>query len=355
MKEMTSHERMARTFRHEETDRVPIVDSPWGGTIRRWQAEGMPKKADWRDFFGTDKTQGIGVDCSPRYESKVLEKTKEYTIKKTSWGVTLKNFNEQDSTPEFLDFTITTPEEWEKAKRRMQPTRDRINWHSLKKDFKAWRADDRWINGNFWFGFDNTHTGMVGTQTLLIAMAENPEWVKDIFSTCLDMSIALCDMMWDEGYRFDCLFWYDDMGYKGTPFFSPQMYRDLLQPYHKKAVEWAHSKGIPAHLHSCGNIMRLIPDVIVTGIDGLNPIEIKAGMDVLGLKRDYGKKLVLHGGINAVLWDRHDEILEEIHKTLPAVAEGGGYIFASDHSIPNTVSLNNFRDIIGTVKKLTSR
>lgn len=120
-------------------------------------------------------------------------------------------------------------------------------------------------------------------------MAENPEWVKDIFSACLDMSIALWAMMCNEGYRFDCLFRYDDMGCKGAPFFSPQMYRGLLQPFHKKAVDWTHNKGIPAHLHFCGNIMRLMPDVVATGIDALNPIEIKASIDVLGLKRDYGK------------------------------------------------------------------
>ncbi|HOU10425.1 MAG TPA: hypothetical protein PL044_07575 [Clostridiales bacterium] len=97
-------------------------------------------------------------------------------------------------------------------------------------------------------------------------MTENPEWVKDIFSACLDMSIALCDMIWNEGYHFDCLFRYNDMGCKGAPLFSPQMYRGLLQPFHKMAVDWARNKGIPAHLHSRGNIMRLTPDVIAPPI-----------------------------------------------------------------------------------------
>lgn len=96
--------------------------------------------------------------------------------------------------------------------------------------------------------------------------------------------------------------------------------------------------------------MPLMPDVVATGIDALNPIEIKAGMDIKKLKDDYGKKLVLHGGINAVLWDQHDEILKALDESLPILTRDGGYIFASDHSIPNSVSLNNFKDIIAKVK-----
>ena len=46
----------------------------------------------------------------------------------------------------------------------MTPTRDWIDRRRLKIDFKAWRTDNRWTNSNFWFGFDNVHTGMVGTE-----------------------------------------------------------------------------------------------------------------------------------------------------------------------------------------------
>ena len=97
--------------------------------------------------------------------------------------------------------------------------------------------------------------------------------------------------------------------------------------------------------------MPLIPDILDTGVDALNPLEVKAGMDVLGLKRDVGDRLVLHGGINAVLWDNKEAILEEIRRDIPILKENGGYIFSSDHSIPNTVTLENFRDIVAEVKR----
>lgn len=349
---MTSKERFSRMFQHKEADRVPIFDSPWAGTIARWEREGMPKGMDWRDYFDTDKVSTISVDITPRYEEKVLEETDDYRIVTSEWGVTMKQFKEQDSTPEFLDFTVTTPEAWEKAKARMTVSKDRVDWKRLERDYAQWQQEGHWIEGMFWFGFDVTHSWTVGTETMLIAMIEEPEWVEDMFDTYLDRSIQHFNMIWDAGYRFDSIFWYDDMGYKNTPFFSNEMYRSLLQKYHKKAVAWAHDHGIYARLHSCGDIMPLLPDIMDTGIDALNPIEIKAGMDVFKIKQDYGDRLVLHGGINAVLWDDKEAIVEAIRQAVPVLKENGGYIFASDHSIPNSVSLENMRSIINTVKEV---
>ncbi|MDR1892487.1 MAG: hypothetical protein LBQ48_05725 [Oscillospiraceae bacterium] len=347
---MTTFERITRMYEHREADRVPILDYPWRGTLSRWKREGMPADADWRDFFGADKIETIDADISPRYECKVIEETERYSIHTTPWGVTLKSFKEEDSTPEFLDFKVNTPETWERAKARMTADPNRVDWNYLKENHAKWRAEGRWISAGFWFGFDVTHAWMAGTETILVALIEEPEWVRDMFSVYLEQCMAHFDMIWDAGYTFDEIFWPDDMGYKGTPFFSNATYRELLQPFHKKAVEWAHQKGIRARLHSCGDIMPLIPDILDTGIDALNPLEIKAGMDPLTLKKQYGDKLVLHGGVNAVLWDDKEAIVAEIERLVPQLKENGGYIFVSDHSIPNSVSLENFREIIKTVK-----
>ena len=348
---MNSHERFKRMFEHREADRIPIIDSPWRGTLRRWQAEGMPSGMDWRDYFGVDKSEQIGIDISPRYEQKVLENTERYQIITTDWGVTLKQFKELDSTPEFLDFKINTPEAWAEAKRRMMTDDDRIPWTQLKKDYPKWQSEGRWINAGFWFGFDVTHSWTVGTETLLIALYEEPEWATDMFNTYLDRCIALFERIWDAGYHFDAIYWPDDMGYKGTTFFSNAMYRELLKPVHRRAVEWAHGKGIYAHLHSCGDIMTRIDDLMDIGIDCLNPLEVKAGMQPLTLKAKYGDRLTLHGGINAVLWDDREAIVQEIRRTVPVLKENGGYIFSSDHSIPNSVSLKNMTSIVEEVKR----
>lgn len=351
---MTSEERISRMFRHEEADRVPIIDSPWAGTLRRWRAEGMPADADWRDYLGIDKTAAIGVDITPQYEERVIEETDRYIIKTSNWGVTMKHFKEEDSTPEFLDYKVVDEESWAKAKARMTLSDDRIPWQMLKENYPRWKAEGRWITAGFWFGFDVTHSWMMGTETTLIAMLEEPELVKDIIGTYLDRCMQLFGRIWDAGYRFNEIEWPDDLGYRGTTFFSPTLYREIVKPYHKAAVDWAHERGIYARLHSCGNIMTLIDDILDTGIDALNPLEVKAGMDALKLKQEHGDRLVLHGGINAVLWDNTEAILDEIRAKVPVLKENGGYIFASDHSIPNSVSLENMKSIIAELKRVGS-
>lgn len=311
----------------------------------------MPADAQWADFFGIDKLGWIGVDISPRYEEKVLEETPRYKIVTSPWGVTMKQFKQEDSTPQFLDYKVVDAGSWAEAKSRMLPTEDRIDWAYLKENYPKWVAEGRWITAGFWFGFDVTHSWMMGTENLLFAMMEEPELVTDMFDTYLRCCTDLFQRIWDAGYRFDEINWPDDMGYKGTTFFSPAMYRQLLKPFHKRAIDWAHEKGIYARLHSCGNIMTLVPDLVQIGLDALNPLEIKAGMDPLLLKERYGDVLTLHGGINAVLWDDSDAIIAEIDRLVPKLKEGGGYIFSSDHSIPNTVSLSTMEKIVARVKE----
>ena len=349
---MTSWERIKRMYEHREADRVPIIDDPWSGTVRRWHREGMPAGMAWEDYFGADKMGVFQVDITPRYEEKILEDNERYYIATSSWGVTMKHFKEEDSTPEFLDYRVTTPETWADAKARMTLEDDRIPWQTLKNDFPKWRSEGRWIRAVFWFGFDVTHSWMMGTENVLIAMLEEPEFIEDIFDTYLRRNIALYDRLWDAGYHFDEMFWYDDMGYKGTTFFSPALYRSLVQPYHKRAVDWAHDHGIVAQLHSCGDVMSLIPDILATGVDALNPLEVKAGMDALKLKKEYGDRLLLRGGINAVNWDNTEAIIAEINEKVPVLKENGGFIFSSDHSIPNSVSLKNMQAIMDEIKRV---
>lgn len=351
---MTSRERFARMFAHKEADRVPIIDSPWGSTIERWQAEGMPKDVSFIDFFDIDHVAGFGVDNSPRYEAKVIEETEEYTVRTTPWGATLKNWSHATSTPEFIDFTIKDRDTWEQAKARMTPSDDRIPWEHMKAHYHEWREKGWWIEGGLWFGFDVTHSWTVGTERLLMAMVEDPEWCADMFNHFLDVQIALMDRLWDAGYTFDSVRWPDDMGYKYHQFFSLNTYRELLKPVQKRAIDWAHSKGAKAHLHSCGDINPLVPELIEIGLDALNPLEVKAGMNPIELKQKFGDKLVFHGGINAVLWDNPEAIEAEMKRVLPVMKENGGYIFSSDHSVPSSVSLEDFRRITDLAKKLGS-
>jgi len=348
---MTTRERFRRMFQHQEADRVPMLGAPWATTLERWRAEGMPEGVGFSEYFDLDQIVGVGGDISPRYETRVVEETDDYIITLDAWGTTAKNWKHASSTPHWLGRTIVDRDTWEQAKARMVIGRDRVNWDHLKAHYATWREKGYWIHGGLWFGFDVTHARVIGTERLLIWMADDPELVREIFQTELDCSLRVLDMIWEEGYTFDSIFWCDDMGYRNGLFFSLDMYREVLKPVQAQAIAWAHEKGIVAHLHSCGNINELVPELLDIGLDALNPLEVKAGMDPARLKRDFGDRLVLHGGINAMLWDDIDRIEAEIRRLMPLLKQEGGYIFQEDHSIPDSVSLDNYRRIVQIARR----
>ena len=354
MKTMTSHERIKCMIEHQEADRVPVFDAPWASTFERWYREGLPKDVNYVDYFDLDRADGLGLNVSPRYEERLIEETDVYQITTTAWGATVKNWKHIGGVREELDFTIISPDAWRKTKERITPSRDRIDWGKLKTDYRHWHETGTWTSLGFNFGFQTGLSVMVGTERFLMAMAEQPEWVADMFNHLLDVNIALADMVLAEGYRFDDINWCDDMGYKGKPFFSLAMYRELLKSVHQRAADWAHDKGMKVRLHSCGDIRTLVPDLIEIGIDMLNPIEVKAGMDPVELKRQYGDRLGFHGGLNALLYDNPEELWAEMRRIIPIMKQNGGYWISSDHSVPDTVSLNTFRQFVRLAKELGS-
>jgi uroporphyrinogen decarboxylase len=351
---LTSHERMKRMYEHRDADRIPVTDYPWGATLQRWHNEGMPTNVDYADYFGLDKIASFGADNSPRYPATTIEDTDEYTIFTSGWGATMKQTKQHASTPDFVDFIVKDPETWKDAKSRMTPGKDRIDWKSLEKNYKYWRENNYWINAGFWFGFDITHSWFIGTETILMALIEEPEWCIDMFNTELDMNIALTEMMLEAGYEFDAISWPDDMGYKYHTFFSVNTYREILKPVHKRAIDWAHSKKMKAFMHSCGDIRTFLPELIDIELDALNPLEVKAGMDPVKIKAEYGDKLVLCGGLNAVSFDNMDIMEAEMRSVLPSMKQNGGYICSSDHSVPETVSLEDFKRFVSLAKELGS-
>lgn len=351
--EMTSHERFKRMFEHREADRVPIIDSPWDVTIQRWHAEGMPQEISFYEYFGIDHIETISIDSSPCYSYEVLEDTPDYVIYRGRWGTIEKKLKDvKAAMPLFIDYVGKTPKGWAEMKGKMSYSEDRIPWKHIKSNYKRWKKYDYWIQAQIDFGFNLASAYFTGLDVFLIALIEDPEWCIDMVNHCVDLNLMLLDKLWDDGYMFDSVFWCDDMGYKGTTFFSTKTYQEILKSAHKKAVDWAHNKGIKAHLHSCGNVMAFVPEFVEIGIDALNPLEIKAGMDPVKIKSEYGDAMLLHGGINAMLWKDLELIESEIKKILPVVMQNGGYIFSSDHSVPVDVPLENFRRVVNLAKKL---
>jgi len=143
------------------------------------------------------------------------------------------------------------------------------------------------------------------------------------------------------------------MGYRNGPFFSPRIYRNLIKPSDRRLFDFFHSHAMPVLLHSCGNVKMLLPDLIDAGLDCIQPLEVKAGMDVIELKQEFGKDLAFMGGIDVrTMADPDPSVIErEIASKITAAKVDGGYIYHSDHSIPNDVSFDQYCRVMELVHK----
>ena len=125
---------------------------------------------------------------------------------------------------------------------------------------------------------------------------------------------------------------------------SPAMYEELIQPAHKYTIDYAKSLGLPVIMHSCGFVEPLLPGMIAAGIDCLQVIEIKAGMDLLKLHKLYGDQIAFMGGIDVrTLYSNDRAVIDkELESKIPLVKKGFNYVLHSDHSIPKTVDYETY-------------
>lgn len=354
---MTSRERVRLALEHREADRVAIHDAPWGTTIARWHKEGLPEGVGPHDCFHYEFA-GIGPDISLRLPTEKLEENDDYIVQRGANGAVHRNWKGKTSTPELVDFTIKTRRDWDAHKGKLAYDESRLNWDNAKKAHDNARAKGLFLTFGGGIGYDHNSASLLGPVGLLTAIVEEPDWVAEIFMMQADLAVVIVEELFARGIDFDAAFYYDDLGYKHRLFFSPRAYREVLQPAHRRYLEPFKRRGLPCILHSCGNVMELVPDLIETGWTCLQPLEVKAGMDLIGLKKKYGDVLAFMGGIDVrkmAAADEDPKALEaEIRTKVGAAKKGGGYIYHSDHSVPDNVSFASYQRVIALVHKYGS-
>ncbi len=148
----------------------------------------------------------------------------------------------------------------------------------------------------------------------------------------------------------------DDLGFKNGPLFSPELYRKIYKPRHKKIIELIKSKtDAKIFIHSDGSIVDFIPDFIDLGIDIINPVEVTAkNMDSSFLKKEFGKDISFWGGgcSNSILEKgTPGEVIKEVQKRILDFAPGGGFIFGSIHCIQPFIPPENIVALFDTAYK----
>ena len=344
---MNGKERMTKILRHEPADRIGLYEHYWNDTHKIWAQEGQVHgDEDLSKLFGYDVREcwALNLMADIDFKPQLIAETATTATYLDGNGATLRQHKFNDTTPEHVDFQVCEREDWERVKHLLTPDPRRINFEGYRSARK--KAADA---GQFFVCsgvnvFESMHP-ICGHENMLVGMALDPDWVKDMADTYAQLTIDLQKILFEqEGYP-DGIWYYEDMGYKLSPFMSPKMYRDLIQPSHVATISYAKSHDLPVIMHSCGFIEPLLPDMIDAGIDCLQVIEIKAGMDLLKIYREFGDRIALMGGIDVRVLYSNDRALidKELESKIPIVKEGHAYSLHSDHSIPGTVHFDTYK------------
>jgi uroporphyrinogen decarboxylase len=185
-----------------------------------------------------------------------------------------------------------------------------------------------------------------GLEQAMMDLVLNPTFVRhcldELFDFCYQNTLRIYEQL---PGQVTCSYVAEDLGSQERLLFSPATIREVFIPRMKQMMDLAHEAGVFVFTHSDGAIRPVIPDLIEAGADILNPIQWRcAGMDREGLKRDFGDRLILHGGMDnqyTLAFGTVDEVRQEVIANIDILGKGGGYILAPCHNIQAVSPVQN--------------
>jgi uroporphyrinogen decarboxylase len=361
-------ERMNKALRHQEPDRVPISDFFWGSFVQRWRQElGLPPDANPYYHYDLDWIVTVpNMDPWIRPFETLKEDAEEVVVKTGFGAIMHKHF--QFPMPEMRAWETDTFEKLERA--QFDDPRDRRRFHEggdnqiagvgdgFQRNSPPWLETVKSLRPDFpvygsMIEVSECLTRLIGQENAMMWMGEYPERMGAVIQRIGEFYFEMAKAEIDAGAGLlDGFVIWGDVAYKKCTFMSPNYWREYFKPWVAKMTDYAHAHGLPVIYHGCGNVKAIFQDYIEMGIDAYNPLEAKAGMDVVELRRQYGHRIGFCGNSNIQAWESgdHDAIRREVLRKLNA-AKGGGFIFQSDHSVSSSVSGHTYDYIVNLVRQ----
>lgn len=238
----------------------------------------------------------------------------------------------------------------------------RPDWDIYKKFVRANLNEQIASVGDFGGIADRNTAGLTenslrirGYENWFIDLLLDPEGVEYLLDIIVEDKIRYWDIIIDwaietgNEHKIQVIAEADDLGSQTTTIIDPIQLRQIIIPRLKTIFTHVKKRlpGVKTFLHSCGAIYELIPDLIDAGLDILNPVQFTAtGMDLVKLKREFGKELTFWGGgvdTQSTLNNATpQQVADEVKRIIDILAPGGGFVFAPVHNIQDDVSPENF-------------
>lgn len=327
---------------------------PLLGLEKEWEAQGASPEEISMEAFDFDYVpQCMVANIGPihAYEPVVIEDNDEYYIGKDELGRTVKLCKNTATIPLPMDFPVTDMESWLKIKPMFTFYPERIDWELVEKA-KQLQKEGTLILAQIPGGFDMPRE-LMGEENLCLCYYEESELMEDIIQTISDTSYQVLDAISKE-LVIDNLVVHEDMAGKGGPLIGPNLVREFIAPYYKRIWDLVHSRGTQlCSQDSDGNIAPDIEAFMEAGVNIFYPCEPAAGMDIVELRKKYGKQIAFKGGIDKhVLRSSKKDIHRELEYKLQPMMLDGGVAFGLDHRIPNGTPLENYRYYVQNAREI---
>ncbi len=357
---MNQRERFVACMNYEPVDHVPEREfGYWEDTFDRWHDEGLPEEIDNNaiadEFFGFERRHTVptSVGPHPRFEGRVLEETDEHRIIQDTDGVKKIVYTDgKDTIPRYLEFPIKDRESWEDFKERLRiddPARCRDDWDEIAQQTKNADVPVQ-IHGGSLFG---RLRNWIGFEGIAIMCYDDPELLEEMIEHLCQMAVAVIEPAVEAGCEVDCGSFWEDMNFKQGCIISPEMFHEWLTPRYTRITDLMYEMGATTcYVASDGNVTDVIVGWVAGGVNCMFPVEDAAGSDPVEIREQWGREVLMMGGVNKrALAAGRDAIDEEVAKLKPLVDEGG-FIPHVDHRVPPDVSYDDYLYYLRTKREM---
>ncbi len=382
MDEFTSLERVRAALEHREPDRIPF---DLGGSIltgisqkayrRLRKYLGLPD----RDLVIEDPIQQLakvdddvkerlridvdGINPGGRADIEPEEGEKgDYLYFVDEWGIEWHMPKEGGLYYDMRRHPMAglSPEEAVRRWEYPDPT-DMSRYVGMKEKAEEYFQNGRaYILGRNAAGILEVSLWVRGFEDLFIDMVANKKFVEWLLDKVMEVKWNYWDIILDVvGENVLVISEADDLAAQNGPLISPKLYRELIKPRHTQLFSMIKKKAktkVYIFFHSCGAVRELIPDLIESGIDILNPVQVSAGgMNTSELKREFGKDITFWGGGIDTQYvlprGSKQEVIDEVKRRIEDLAPGGGFVFSAVHNIQGDVPPENIMTMWETLQK----
>ena len=328
---MTNRERFkAICAADPAVDRCPVIEwaTWWDETLADWETEGLPKDLDGYalyDHFGLDRNYQFWFwryadNCPPSLNgASMIQDAADYRE--------LKKYLMPKNAVERMRARI------EEALPRYE-NGSALVWYTLE--------------GFFWFP-----RAIMGIEQHLYSFYDEPDLYHRICEDLLEWQLGLVEEF-SRYMKADFMTIAEDMSYNQGPMLSEELFEEFLAPYYQRLIPEIKKHGTRVIVDSDGDVSKLVPWLIRTGVEGILPLERQAGVDISVLQQRHPEFLWLGGFDKMCLRKDRAAIDAELQRILPALRKGR-YIPSVDHQTPPGVTLENYRYYVEQLRRLSTQ